>query len=421
MSFQLAKVHGIPVRLHFTLVIVFFLIAWTLASSFMPQYFPNLTTAQYWIMGAAGAVILFVSVFLHELMHSVVAMRYGMKVRQIVLFIFGGVSDISEDTKDFRKEFNIAIAGPAASFAIAAVLAALWWSLSWIIEDDGVAAGGMQAAGQVVQGVLLYGAITNALLGAFNLIPAFPLDGGRILRAGLVRWKKSYDEATKIAARVGIAISYGFMGIGFLAMITGAFISGVWILLIGWFLNSGAQSYLAQHELTTMLAGVRLRDIMNTRIIAVPRDTTVDELLKNYFSAYMKSSFPVVDCDDGRRRLAGMVTLKMALDIPDNRRQRTRTEEVMIPAGDLVVMQPDRKADEALMEMTRTHTGKVFVCDVEGTLLGLVSKTDIMNVASERQDYQKEIQGRGDAAEEEEERRRRRKPAAATDSTTEAA
>jgi Zn-dependent protease len=361
LSFQLAKVHGIPVRLHFTLVIVFFLIAWTLASSFMPQYFPNLTTAQYWIMGAAGAVILFVSVFLHELMHSVVAMRYGMKVRQIVLFIFGGVSDISEDTKDFRKEFNIAIAGPAASFAIAAVLAALWWSLSWIIEDDAVAAGGVQAAGQVVQGVLLYGAITNALLGAFNLIPAFPLDGGRILRAGLVRWKKSYDEATKIAARVGIAISYGFMGIGFLAMITGAFISGVWILLIGWFLNSGAQSYLAQHELTTMLAGVRLRDIMNTRIIAVPRDTTVDELLKNYFSAYMKSSFPVVDCDDGRRRLAGMVTLKMALGIPDNRRQRTRTEEVM-------------------------------------------------------------IQGRGDAAAEEEElRRRRRKPASATDSTTEAA
>lgn len=388
----------------------------------MPQYFPNLTTAQYWIMGAAGAVILFVSVFLHELMHSVVAMRYGMKVRQIVLFIFGGVSDISEDTKDFRKEFNIAIAGPAASFAIAAVLAALWWSLSWIIEDDAVAAGGVQAAGQVVQGVLLYGAITNALLGAFNLIPAFPLDGGRILRAGLVRWKKSYDEATKIAARVGIAISYGFMGIGFLAMITGAFISGVWILLIGWFLNSGAQSYLAQHELTTMLAGVRLRDIMNTRIIAVPRDTTVDELLKNYFSAYMKSSFPVVDCNDGRRRLAGMVTLKMALGIPDNRRQRTRTEEVMIPAGDLVVMQLDRKADEALMEMTRTHTGKVFVCDVEGTLLGLVSKTDIMNVASERQDYQKEIQGRGDAAAEEEElRRRRRKPASATDSTTEAA
>jgi predicted transcriptional regulator len=127
----------------------------------------------------------------------------------------------------------------------------------------------------------------------------------------------------------------------------------------------------------------------------------------------------VVDCDDGRRRLAGMVTLKMTLDIPDNRRQRTKTEEVMIPAGDLVVMQPDRKADEALMEMTRTHTGKVFVCDVEGTLLGLVSKTDIMNVASERQDYQKEIQGRGDAATEEE--RRRRKPAAATDSTTEAA
>src|SRR5215212_1578520 len=130
MSFQIAKVKGIPVRLHFTLVIVFFLIAWTLASSFMPQYFPNLTIVQYWIMGSIGAIILFISVLLHELMHSVVALRYGIKVRQIILFIFGGVSEITEETRDFRKEFKIAIAGPAASFAIAGALAASWWLIS---------------------------------------------------------------------------------------------------------------------------------------------------------------------------------------------------------------------------------------------------------------------------------------------------
>jgi Zn-dependent protease/predicted transcriptional regulator len=384
MSFQIAKVKGIPVRLHFTLVIVFFLIAWTLASSFMPQYFPNLTIVQYWIMGSIGAIILFISVLLHELMHSVMALRYGIKVRQIILFIFGGVSEITEETRDFRKEFKIAIAGPAASFAIAGVLAVSWWLVSQITPSEQQ----LLAAKQIVEGILLYGAIINTMLGAFNLIPAFPLDGGRILRAGLVAWKKDFDSATRTVARVGIAISYGFMGVGFLTMITGYFISGIWILLIGWFINSGAQSYLSQHELTSVLAGVRLKDIMNTRVIAVRKDIKIDELLKEYFAIYMKSSFPVIDYSG---RMLGMVTLKRVHETPEDKRQELTAGEIMIPLEDLVVMLPSRSADEALMKMTRTRMGKVFVCDPQGVLLGLVSKTDIMNMASERQEFQQEL------------------------------
>ena len=384
MSFQIARVRGIPVRLHFTLIIVFFLIAWTLASSFMPQYFPNLTTVQYWLMGATGAIILFISVFLHELMHSVVALRYGIKVRQIILFIFGGVSEITEETRDFRKEFKIAIAGPAASFAIAGVLAVSWWLVSQITpaEQQGL------AAKQVVEGILLYGAIINTMLGGFNLIPAFPLDGGRILRAGLVAWKRDYDTATRTVARVGIAISYGFMGIGFLTMITGYFVSGIWILLIGWFINSGAQSYLSQQQLTSVLAGVRLKDIMNTRVIAVRNDVKINELLKEYFAIHMKSSFPVIDYSG---RMLGMVTLKRVQEISEDKREQLTAGEIMIPLEDLVVMLPSRSAEEALMKMTRTRIGKVFVCDSQGVLLGLVSKTDIMNMASERQEFQQEL------------------------------
>jgi Zn-dependent protease/predicted transcriptional regulator len=381
LSFQIARVRGIPVRLHFTLVIAFLLIAWTLAVGLMPEYAPGLTDAQYWAMGAAGAAALFFSVFLHELMHSIVATGYGIRVRQITLFIFGGVSEITEETRDFRKEFKIAIAGPAASFAISAGLAALWWLVSLL--DAG--AGPLALA---AEGVLFYGAVINALLGGFNLIPAFPLDGGRILRSALIRQKKSYDDATRIAARVGIAISYGFMAIGFLAMISGAFVSGIWILLIGWFLNSGAQSYLAEHELLLLLSGVRLRDIMNTRVIAVKEDDTADQLLRDYFGAYMKSAFPVVD---GGGRLVGMVTLKKAAEVPDEKRLQARAADVMIPASDLVVMAPDRRADEALQQMARTRIGKVFVCDDGGVLLGLVSKTDILNVASERQEFRKEL------------------------------
>jgi Zn-dependent protease len=335
-------------------------------------------------MGAAGAIILFISVLLHELMHSVMALRYGIKVRQIILFIFGGVSEIPEETRDFRKEFKIAIAGPAASFAIAGALAVSWWIASQITPSEQQ----LLAAKQVVEGILLYGAIINTLLGGFNLIPAFPLDGGRILRAGLVAWKKDYDSATRTAARVGIAISYGFMGVGFLIMITGSFISGIWILLIGWFLNSGAQSYLSQHEMTSVLSGVRLKDIMNTRVIAVRNDVKIDDLLKEYFAIYMKSSFPVID---NNGRMLGMVTLKRVHETPDDKRQQLTAGEIMIPLEDLVVMLPSRSADEALMKMTRTRIGKVFVCDSQGVLLGLVSKTDIMNMASERQEFQQEL------------------------------
>jgi Zn-dependent protease/CBS domain-containing protein len=343
----------------------------------MPQYFPDLAPIQYWIMGIAGAIVLFVSVFLHELMHSIVALRYGMKVRQIILFIFGGVSDIQEETKDFRKEFRIAAAGPVASFAIAGIFAAIWWPISQT-----------NANFPVIEGVLLYGAIVNVLLGAFNLIPAFPLDGGRILRAGLIRWKKSYNEATRIAAKVGIAISYGFMGIGFFAMLFGSFISGIWILLIGWFLNSGAQSYLAQHELTSVLATVRLQDIMNSRVIAVGKDMSISELLERYFGRYMKSSFPVLD-DSGR--LLGMVTVQKALDVPEHSRQSVRVAEIMIPASQLAIMLPETPADQGLTEMLRTGTGKIFVCNAQGTMLGLVSKTDIMDVAKERQELQEKL------------------------------
>jgi len=386
LSLQVTRIKGIPIRLHFTLIVVFFLILWTLATRFMPQLYPNLSQIDYWIMGAAGALILFISVLLHELAHSLVAIRYGLKVRQIILFIFGGVSEIEEEKEetieDFRKEFKIAVVGPITSFIIASIFASIWWFFSQIgmgLEE------GATVIQQITVGVLFYGALVNTLLGAFNLIPAFPLDGGRILRSALLRWKKDYDQATKIAVKVGIWISYGFMGFGFLSILGGAFLGGIWLILIGWFLNSGAQSYLYQREITSVLSGVRLRDIMNTRVISVTEGTKVDELLRNYFNIYMKSAFPVLN---SQGELLGMVNLKEVMDVPENKRHDGKVEEIMTPRSNLIILTPDRKADEALMQMTRRHMGKVFVCSGgERKLLGLVSKTDIMNVATERQEY----------------------------------
>ena len=358
-------------------------------------------------MGILGAGILFISVLLHELAHSILALRYGIRVRQIMLFIFGGVSDIEEEEewtqkgetrgsskKDFHKEFKIAVVGPLTSFIIAGVLALAWWIL---VQTD-ITGGGapivtttttINIVKRIAEGILQYGAVVNTLLGVFNLIPAFPLDGGRILRSALLRWKKDYDQSTKIAVKVGISISYGFMALGFMILFSGAFVSGMWILLIGWFLNSGAQSYLTQQETLSILSKVRLQDIMITRIISVKEDMTINSLVKDYFNMYAKDSFPIVN---DLNYLLGMITFKDAWNVSEDKRDIVKARDIMIPAANLIVLQQKRTANEALVEMTRRGMGKVFVCDEEGKkLIGLVSKTDLINTVRERKDYMKAI------------------------------
>lgn len=394
---QIGRVKGIPIRLHYTLIIVFFLITFTVSVHLMPEVYPGLSTTEYWIIGIICAIILFVSVLLHELAHSIIALRYGVKVRQIILFIFGGMSDIEEETpqgyqisKDFRKEFKIAVVGPATSFVIAGVLGILLLLVSQS-GNDLVSDLTSSMALNVTRAVLWYGMIINIVLGGFNLIPAFPMDGGRILRAVLVRWKRDFDQATRTSVRAGVVMSYGFMGMGFLIMFTGSFVGGIWLLLIGWFLNSGAQSYLSEHELMGILSTIPLGTIMNTRVISVGEYLPIDSLLNDYFNLYSKDSFPVVTSEPGANRLSGMVTFKDASNVQHSERNRIQTNEVMIPKADLIIMSENRSAKEALIQISRKRMGKVFVCNDEGILIGVVSKTDIMNAASEKSEYNKAV------------------------------
>jgi Zn-dependent protease len=408
LSLQITKIKGIPIRLHFTLIIVFFLIVWTLSGSLMPEIHPGLSRRDYWIIGIFGACTSFISILLHELAHSIVALRYGLKVRQIVLFIFGGVSDIEEgeSSKDFHKEFKIAIVGPITSFVIAAVLGLSWWILISVAQTGEPSSAANNNVITIIEAILQYGAIINTMLGGFNLVPAFPLDGGRILRSALLRWKKDYDQSTKIAVRIGTAISYVFMAIGFIIMLSGSFIGGMWLLFIGWFLNSGAQSYLEQHQLSTALSGVYLKDIMNTRYISVKPDITVNELLNNYFNVYRKSEFPVVVEGENAmgNELLGAVTAKQALKVPEHSRNRIKVEEIMAPKDELIVMRSNRPADYALRRMFRENKSRVFICEKDKEeeqevkqyrrqkLIGLISKTDILNIAKEREEFDKAIE-----------------------------
>ena len=415
----------------------------------MPLFYPGLPQSAYWAMGISGAIILLVSVLLHELSHSIIAERYGFKVHQIILFVFGGVSDIRDEPKeDYKKEFMIAIVGPISSFVLAGLFAAVWFVLVQVganttttsqmntplfalpqpqQQEQGPAASlspsatsDGQVIGSIAQGIMRYGVIVNILLGGFNLLPAFPLDGGRVLRAGLTRWRGNYHDATKIAVKVGVGISYGLMALGFLTIITGSFTGGIWLILIAWFLQSGAQSYLQQQEITSALSGVRLYQIMNTQFIAVSPSMSIKEVLEDYFNVHRKSELPVVekeevdDTGNNKYYLVGSITAKDAMSVSDNNRESVKVEEIMIQKKNLVIMSPDRTADIALNTILEENKSRIYVCENPSVrkgiskrtekmqqqmmsmtdsmvksdrLVGIISKTDILNVAKERMEY----------------------------------
>ena len=380
MSLQIGTIKKIPIRLHFTLIIVFFLLSWTLATGFMPRYYPSLNDSQYWIMGIVGAVILFISILLHELSHSLLSIRYGIRVHQIILFIFGGISDIKDETKDFKKEFKIAVVGPLTSYALSGLFWILFITISYI-NDSAQNIGGYLI---LLEGILLYGSMINLIVGTFNLIPAFPLDGGRMLRAGLTKWKKDFDQATSIASKIGIGISFGIMGLGFVAIFKGSFLGGFWLIIIGWFLNSGAQAYLEQNELSTRLKGIKLKEIMNQNFIAVKPDLKLSDLITNYFNVYWKSAFPVINDEN---QLVGMITTDAVFKKDKMEIENRKVEDLMIPASEVIAMSEDKEVNDALKQLFRKGMSRIFIVNNKSQLIGLVSKTDILNIAQERGEF----------------------------------
>ena len=380
MSLQIGTIKKIPIRLHFTLIIVFFLISWTLATGFMPRYYPSLNDSQYWIMGIVGAVILFISILLHELSHSLLSIRYGIRVHQIILFIFGGISDIKDETKDFKKEFKIAVVGPLTSYALSGLFWIFFITISYI-SDSAQNIGGYLT---LLEGILLYGSMINLIVGTFNLIPAFPLDGGRMLRAGLTKWKKDFDQATSIASKIGIGISFGIMGLGFVAIFRDSFLGGFWLIIIGWFLNSGAQAYLEQNELSTRLKGIKLKEIMNQNFIAVKPDLKLSDLITNYFNVYWKSAFPVINDEN---QLVGMITTDAVFKKDKMEIENRKVEELMIPASEVIAMSEDKEVNDALKQLFRKGMSRIFIVNNKSQLIGLVSKTDILNIAQERGEF----------------------------------
>ncbi len=364
---NLGKIMGITIRVHYTLWLVFLLIAFSLATGYMPHHYPGLPAYMYWIIGLVSAIILFASVLFHELAHSYIAIRSGIPVGRITLFFFGGVSEIAEEPKSPGTELKMAAVGPASSFLIAIVLGTLWYSFeSWNAPIGPTA-------------IMRYGATINAALGGFNLLPAFPLDGGRVFRA--IVWKRSKDllKATASATRVGVGLAYLMMFGGFAIILFGDIFSGIWIIMIGWFLKSGAESSMSHTIIGEALSKIRVGEMMSKNVVTVDPDSTIDELVKNNFLVHRYAAYPV----QREGEILGMVTMEALKKVPKERWSQARVKEIMIPTERLVMVRSETPASDVMYKMARYGVGRVLIVE-EGKLLGIISHSDLMYIIKVR-------------------------------------
>jgi Zn-dependent protease len=342
-AFRLFSVRGIDVSIHISWLIVFALLTWSLAVGYFPAAIPGIDATMAWILGAIATLLLFASVLVHELSHSFVARSRGLEVTSITLFIFGGVSNLATEPKDARTEFWVAIVGPLSSFVIAAIA----FGIALLMADERLAA------------LFAYLAIVNALLGGFNLIPGFPLDGGRVLRS--IAWgiTHSLRRATEIAVGAGQIVGGLFILWGILQVFNGNLVNGLWIAAIGWFLQNAASSSLKQVVLEERLRDVPVKSVMSRDTSSVMPGTTVAELIEEHLLPRNRRAMAVTD----NGRLIGIVTLGDISHVPAEQRDRTTVAEVMGGGEGLVTVTPTDTLDRAIEALSRGDFEQVPVLD----------------------------------------------------------
>ena len=358
-TFRLGKIFGIQIGVHYSWLFIFILITWSLAASYYPAVYPDFSTATNWILGALSGLMLFASVLVHELGHSVVAQRRGIPVKSITLFIFGGAASITKEADTPGAEFSMAITGPATSF----VLAGIFWLIYFVVSD----------ASQVVGAIALYLAQINAILGVFNMVPGFPLDGGRVFRSILWAVTKDFRRATRIATGTGQGFAYflivGGIGVAFLF----GFLGGLWLALIGWFLANAASASYRQTVITELLREGRVKDIMATDFRSVPPDLSLQQALHDYIMQYNQRALPVVR----GQKLEGLVTMTDIKKKPREQWSSVLVSEVMTGAGELKTVGPEDGLNTVIQLMESGDLNQLPVISGQ-KLVGLVSRSDLI-------------------------------------------
>ncbi|MQA90926.1 MAG: CBS domain-containing protein [Gemmatimonas sp.] len=357
---RIGKWFGLEIRIDYSWIIIFTLVLWTFTAGVFPTRVPGLNGATYLAMGFSGTLLFFLSVLLHEISHSLVAESKGIPVDGITLFVFGGIAHTRTEFEEPGDEFLIAAAGPVASFAIAGLFGLLSW------------AGPRIGAAPAVTAVAAYLALLNLILAVFNLLPGFPLDGGRLFRAAI--WKATGDltRATRVASIGGRVLAYALMGLGLLQIFAGGLIGGIWMIFIGWFVRNAAESSYLQQVLRSSLADVTVEDVMTTDIQTVPADLTLLEFVDAYVFRGRYESYPVVD----EERPAGVLTFRQVKGIPQEEWSRRTVADTMTPLEPDGIVAPSTRMIEAMEKIQGSKAGRLLV-EEEGRLVGIVTAGDL--------------------------------------------
>ena len=362
---KLFKLLGFEVRVDASWLVIAVLVTWSLASGLFPYLYPGISRETYWTMGVLGALGLFASIVAHEFCHSLVARKVGIPMKGITLFIFGGVAEMGDEPPTARAEFMMAIVGPLSSMAIGAVF--------YLIYRGGQSAGWSTP----VNGVIYYIAYINGILAAFNLVPAFPLDGGRVLRSILWGAKGNLRWATRVSSTIGAAFGLGLIFLGIYKFVTGDVIGGVWMFLIGMFLRNAAQMSYQQLLVRKALEGEPVRRFMNADPVTVQSSLTVEKLVEDYIYKYHHKMFPVMEGE----KLVGCITTRQIKEIPREAWSRETIREAASPVSAENTISPATDAVKALAMMNQGGVSRLLVME-GGRLVGLVTLKDLLDFFS---------------------------------------
>jgi Zn-dependent protease/CBS domain-containing protein len=360
-SIHLGRLAGIRVGAHWSLLVVFALITWSVATGLLPVEVPGQPAAAYWTVAVITAVLFFASLLAHEMGHALLARSLGIEIEGITLWLFGGVARFRADASGPGAELRIAAIGPGVSIGLAVVFLAVALALRSV------------GAPALVVAAASWLGVVNASLGIFNLLPAFPLDGGRVLRALLWMRSGQLRRATVTAARAGGVLAYLMIGLGIVSFFAGDVLNGVWLAFLGWFLLVAARAEAEGSLARDALAGVRVADVMTPDPFVVPGEITVEELVRRYLMAHRHSSFPISG-PDGEPE--GLVTLDVLRRVPADRRATTRLTDVAHPLSDVVTASPAEPFSELVKRLGSGPGARALVFD-GGRLVGIVSPTDV--------------------------------------------
>lgn len=365
-GWRIGTISGIAIEINYTWVIIFGLVFLFVSTDWFPRAHPDMPPIYHWVAGLIATILLFGSVLLHELSHSLVARRSGIEVSRITLFVFGGVAQMKSEPTEPLAELKMAIAGPATSIVLAGILGILWLVLRQ--QSDLVLAAE----------ILYYLAIMNGFLAAFNLLPAFPLDGGRVLRSVLWYFTRDFDTSTRVATSLGQVFGFLLMGLGFWAMLGGDPIRGIWFLALGWLLAGAAQSSYQRVQMQRILGDVPVSALMSSPVVTVPAHISLEQAVRDYFMRLRHGAFPVLDY---MGRLVGLLSLSQAKGHDQQQWPTLQVSQIMEPLNtEEMIVSADEEAVTAMMKMAQSGRGRLLVTDTSGELAGVISQSDILRL-----------------------------------------